>query len=76
MKECAKCGNPLKEDQIFCNKCGTKWEDSELIRQSKEAEEADRLATSRATQEKAKKEEEAERRIEESAERNKKKEKE
>jgi len=26
---CRNCGNHLKEDSIFCRKCGTKWEDPE-----------------------------------------------
>ena len=26
MKYCSKCGNPMKDDMIFCQKCGTKFE--------------------------------------------------
>lgn len=26
MKYCAKCGNPMEDDMIFCQKCGTKFE--------------------------------------------------
>jgi uncharacterized membrane protein YvbJ len=33
MKTCNNCGTLLKDDQIFCNKCGTKWVDLEAIRQ-------------------------------------------
>lgn len=26
MKYCAKCGNPMEDDMMFCQKCGTKFE--------------------------------------------------
>ena len=26
MKYCAKCGNPMDDDMMFCQKCGTKFE--------------------------------------------------
>lgn len=26
MKYCAKCGNPMEDDMVFCQKCGTKFE--------------------------------------------------
>ena len=26
MKYCAKCGNPMEDDMIFCQKCGTRFE--------------------------------------------------
>ena len=60
MKKCDKCGNILKDDQIFCNKCGTKWVDWEAIR----------IAEQKAAEEKAKwEEEEKKRKIAEEQER-------
>lgn len=26
MKYCAKCGNPMEDDMMFCQKCGAKFE--------------------------------------------------
>lgn len=62
MKTCNKCGNALKDDQTFCNKCGEKWVDIEAIKkaeqdkinQEKEAAEqkkAEREAATKARQE-------------------------
>ena len=27
MKYCANCGNPMEDDMLFCQKCGTKFQD-------------------------------------------------
>lgn len=32
MKYCAKCGNPMDDDMMFCQKCGTKFEGGNIIR--------------------------------------------
>ena len=87
MKKCNNCGYILKDDQIFCNKCGTKWVDLEAIRKAEEEkarldkEERERLIAEReairkveqeAAQEKARlKKEERKRKIAEREVKNK-----
>jgi hypothetical protein len=34
MKYCAKCGNPMEDDMLFCQKCGTRFEGVTEIAQS------------------------------------------